>query len=252
MKMKMKLVVFLALMILFASCKKVSSSDDTNTNCPAPDNISIGNSGPVIVGWPIEVSAPSNYVGYYNWFSPAGSPIDQSGFVTTNSYYYYKPVSTYADSGLYKLEITFDGCTRYRGTTQVKIIAPPTPPCSVTNNTSTSSVIGVGGVSYTSYTTLSNPNYIQVSGGGESINFRFPGNTKPRQGVYKTNGYIPSTETQVGCWIMRSPYDFVNMNGQDVYVNTVNGKMQISFCNAQFTNPLGTSVIRISAKITEP
>lgn len=248
--MKTLPIVFLSLIILFTSCKKTSTSNEAN--CPTPEGITPGNNGPIIVGWPIEVSAPGNIIGYYNWFSATRTPLEQSGFVAANSYTLYKAVSTYADSGLYKLEVKFDGCVRYIGTTQVKIIAPPTPICTVPNNTSTSNIIGVGGVTYTGFTTLSNPNYIQCSGGGETLSFRFPGNTTPRQGIYKTNGYIPSTETQVGCWITRTPRDFVNMNGQDVYVNNVNGKLQITFCNAQFTNPLGTSVIRISARVTEP
>jgi hypothetical protein len=246
--MKINFVGLIAMVIILVSCKK---TNDPNADCGDPDTLSVVSNSPVVVGWPIEVSA-GNYIGTYDWVSPSNSPINQSGFVATNSYTYYKSAASFSDSGLYRLEVNYEGCLEYKGSTQIKVIPPPVAPCNITSNTSTSSVVGVGGTIYTSISFGSNGTVVQVTGNGETMNIRFYGSAKPRQGIYKTNGYNSDTEKQVGCWITKFPYDFINQAGQDIYVNTVNGKMQISFCNCQFTNPLGSTIIRISAKITEP
>ncbi len=257
--MKMKLLALFCTTLLFISCKKAATTDDaTNATCPTPDSITPGNNGTnntVVVGWPLELSAPSSYVGYYNWFSPSGGSITQAGFTTPYSNVCYKAVSTFADSGTYKLEVKFDNCVRWAGTTKVKIIAPPTPPCNTTNNTSTSTVIGVGGDTYTNRD-FSNNNVITANPGisDGTLHFYFSGNTPPKPGKYRTNGSdFSSVETEVGCWLSYFPArQFINKANQDVYVNSVNGKLQISFCGCSFTNPLGSAAITISAKITQP
>jgi hypothetical protein len=247
-KMKFKNILFFVTIVLLLSCEK------TNDNpCEAPDTISMINNGPKIIGWPIEISV-SSYSGNYKWVSPNGGTMEQAGFVSIGSNAYRKDVTTYADSGLYRIEIRNEDCLEYIANTQVKLTAAPLAPCSSSNNTSTSTVGGVGGTTYTNISFGNNGNNIQASGAnGETLNIQFAGTIKPREGKYTTTaGSGTLSSFQVSCWITKFPYDFNDMSGQDMFVNNVNGKMQISFCSNQFTNPLGSSVIKVSGKIVEP
>jgi hypothetical protein len=258
--MKNNILTLFFISILFASCKKTTVENDDSTtpgaNCGKIENASISTNSPVVVGWPIEISASSNLYGIYKWVSPVGSSLEQSGFISSYTYAYYKNVASFSDSGTYKLEVKISGCVQDTGTVKIKIIPPPTAPCNITNNTSTSNIIGVGGDTYT-YRDFTNnvvTAYPNIASSEGALHFSFWGNAAPKPGKYKTNGSTFSTvETEVGCWLSYFPgRQFINKVGQDVYVNIVNGKMQISFCNAEFTNPIGTSIIRISTKITQP
>jgi hypothetical protein len=170
--------------------------------------------------------------------------------------YTFKAIASYSDSGTYKLEVKQAECLEAKGTVQIKVIPPPTAPCSVTNNTSTSSVVGVGGDTYSSVSFSNNivTAYPAGSISNGALRFRFWGNVPPKPGKYKTNGgTFSDVEKEVACWIGYFPAtDFICKVGQDVYVTMVNGKMQVSFCSCGFTNPLGSSIITISAKVTQP
>jgi hypothetical protein len=246
--MKYRIFLLVSILFFFSSCKKTG-----NGNCPDPTDITITTNSPVVLGWPIYVSSTATMSYMYHWTGPNGWDINYN-FYASDAYSQQRLNATYADSGLYKLELrNSDGCVVERGTTTIKVIAAPAPPCSITNNSSTSNIIGVGGVTYTNiYFTPSTFYAVQGTGGGQSITMYFQGNVPPKPGVYKTSGYAPTKDTEVGCWITASPYDFINQAGQDVYVNLVGGKTQISFCNCNFTNPLGSTIPKISAKITQP
>ena len=247
--MRKTFAICMLFICFLSSCFKISDKEP----CDLKD-IEVTTNSPVIEGWPIYLSARPSQTESYNWVGPKGkiSPqgYEQNSIQVLNS--------TYADSGIYKLELTNTfGCLEFSRSTLIKVIPPPLAPCVVTNNSSTSTVVGVGGTNYT-YVSFSNNvanAYPVVSSSENALNFRFYGNVTPKPGVYKTTQSINiiDNENQVGCWIRKFPlYEFICLERQDVYVNKVNGKLQISFCNAQFTNPIGTSVIRISAKITEP
>jgi hypothetical protein len=256
-KMKTNILALFLLFALFTSCKKTSTAeDDTTPNCVAPYIASIATNSPVVVGWPIDISTSNNMYGYYTWFSPSGGTLEQKGFTSSSFYGYYKSAASFSDSGTYRLEVKINGCLQDSGNFKIKIIAPPTPPCTTTNNTSTSNVIGVGGDTYTSRDFNNNviTAYPSIGSSEGALHFSFWGNTAPKPGKYKTNGSTFSgVETEVGCWLTYFPgRQFINKANQDVYVNMVNGKMQISFCSCGFTNPIGASAITISARITQP
>lgn len=244
----MNKIILFAAIVLLAACEK-------NEEPCVLKNVEVTTNSPVIVGWPIYIKTRSTQTETYKWIAPNGSTIspggyDQSTFQILNA--------AYSDSGNYRLEITNTfGCFEYKGNSNVKIIAPPSAPCNVPNNTSTSNVIGLGDETYISvqysYNTFNA--YPLVASSNRSLHFKFFGNLPPKPGIYKTvyNTVSIENEGEVGCWISTFPLnEYVNKASQNVYVNKVNGKLQISFCNAQFTNPIGTASIVISAKITEP
>lgn len=249
MKIYQTAIALLLSSILF-SCKKASTTDD----CPAAGNVEIVTNSPVIEGWPLTLTTADDMSFLYKWEGPNGFSIDYN-FHSSEAYRQGKLVTTMADAGVYKVQRRYgDGCVFDEGTATVQIITAPNPPCTVAMNTSTSNVVGVGGSSYSNIYYYGGGGIftLQATGGGESITFHFNGDTPPKPGVYKTSGYFATDEATVGMYITASPYDFINTSGQDVYVTKVNGKTSVTFCNCIFTNPLGSTVIKISANLTEP
>jgi hypothetical protein len=247
-KNSFKLFLAITLIITLFSCKKEKEE------CGVIITSTIDSNGPVIVGYPIEISTTSYDGRYSTWRTPSGGTLEEAGFIQIGNEKYRKEVASYSDSGIYKVELFYRSCAQYAGSTLIKVTAPPLPPCNVANNTSTSTVVGVGGNAYSYVYITNNGSSISASGNNETLNLRFPNNVRPRNGIYITSGASGPTQstTEVSCWISSGAYNFANQAGQSIYVNTINGKMQIGFCNSLFTNPLGTSIIRISAKLTEP
>jgi hypothetical protein len=127
----------------------------------------------------------------------------------------------------------------------------------VNNNSSTSTLIGVGGINYTYVSSGSSGSTysIQASSGSQAITFNFNGDHIPLPGVYKSeSAYFPSggVMNKVGVYIGTGFQDFVIKPNFDIYVNKVNGQTVISFCSAGFNNPVGSTNIVVSAKITIP
>jgi hypothetical protein len=246
--MKKAVVISMIFITLLSSCDKISDKEP----CILKD-IEVTTNSPVIEGWPIYLSTRPSQTESFNWQGPNGK-ITTSG--AQNSIQVLN--AAFSDSGIYKVELTNTfGCLEYTRSTIIRVIPAPFAPCTVTNNTSTSTVIGVGDESYTyvSFTNNIAIGYPNIASSYNTLIFNFFGNAIPKQGVYKTTGgmYSLNKETEVGCFINAFPTTyFINKEGQNIYVNKVNGKLQISFCNADFTNPIGTSAIKISAKITEP
>lgn len=237
----------IAFLSIFISCEKFSDKEPCELK-----NIQITSNSPVIEGWPIYLSTRPSQTERFNWAGPKGQITTQGA---QNDIQVLN--SKLSDSGSYSVIVTNTfGCTEYNGNTFVKVVPPPSAPCNIANNTSTSSVIGIGDNTYTyvSFTNNTAIAYPYLGSGSQALQFRFFGNTAPKPGLYKTSGglYSLDKENEVGSYISAFPNDFVNKQGQDVYVTRVNGKLQIAFCNCQFTNPLGSSVIKITAKITAP
>ncbi len=234
------------------SCKKNGTMD--NNNCPDIGKVEIITNSPVIEGWPLTLSTQDDMSFLYKWTGPNNWGIDYV-IHSNQAQLQGKLITTMADAGVYRIQRRYgDGCVYDTGSAIVQIISPPLPPCSVANNRSTSNVIGVGGVSYSNIYFHGGGGIftIQSSAGGQTITYNFNGDMPPKPGIYKTSGYFAKDEATVGIYITASPYDFINNSGQDVYVNKVNGKTHVTFCNCVFTNPLGSTVIKISSKITEP
>jgi hypothetical protein len=248
----MKKLAFLSVLFLclFTACDKVNDDEPCTTKY-----IAVESNSPVIEGWPIYLSSAASSTGSFKWIGPKGVINSASGFPN----YIQVLNSTYQDSGSYRLEITNGyGCLEYRNFTNIKVIPPPPPPCNVPANTSTSNIIGLGNETYinVSFTNNKADAYPFSGSSDKSIHFRFYGNQPPKPGKYKT---LQSTlgvvdkENQVGIWISTFPLnEYVCKEFQDVYVNKVNGKLQISFCNADFTNPIGSTAIKISSRIVQP
>ncbi len=66
-------------------------------------------------------------------------------------------------------------------------------------------------------------------------------------------GFSADNYTQVGLYINTGTYQFVTNSDQNLYVNKVNGKLEVTFCSIVFNNPFDLSYpITISARIIEP
>ena len=248
---KQAVLVVICLYTFLLSCTKSSS-------CPDPGGLIINQNGPVIAGWPLHLEADIQSTEFlYRWYGPNGWT---KIYETYASDAYLQGIEniTAAGAGEYKLKlIDENGCVAYEGSTTVEVIAAPAPPCNIAANTSSSSVTGVGDYNfvYRSFS-ASSGNYLisgQETVPGDYLRFAFVGNDLPLPGIYKTNGYFGLEQGKVGLFINAGTYDFVANPDQNVYVNKVNNKIEISFCSVQFNNPLSPAhPIIISAKIVEP
>ena len=244
---------FILLSTLFcsSSCKK-----EKKEHC-SEDSTFVGLSyeGPVVKGWPLVLKTAYYNTGYsYRWKGPNGWSME-----TTASMDNYEPNKITIDpadinhSGKYYVEIIEDGCVIERGSVNVEVIEPPLPPCTIANNSSTTTLGGVGGTSYSMVSHTEGIYYSVYASGpiNQTINFVFKGEPKP--GMYLAHqGYLPDESNEVAVYIQYGFYDFFLEIYYTVYVNEVNGKLQFSFCNGHFTNPVGDDPIIISAKVTLP
>jgi len=232
-----------------ASCKK-------KQDCSEPEPIQLTANTPVYEGWPLYLTTESSESYTYTWSGPNG---------WHKEYDYYSNMSggeiidsmTAAKAGRYVVDLKSDGCIVKRGIVDVTISPVPAPPCNVANNSSTTNLGGVGGMTYTYVSSgASGSTYgVQASSGSQAITFNFNGDHVPLPGVYKSeSGYYPSSGNmnKVGVYIGTGFQDFIIKPDFDIYVNKVNGHTVISFCSAGFNNPVSSTNIVISAKITIP
>ncbi len=244
-------VIFILFILGFSACKK-------QEQCPPTGSITLTSSNTVYVGSAINLKANTS-IGYtYKYTGPNGF---EKVFGHTN---YSGDVmilnATPAMGGIYTLEEYSDeGCVVSRGSVDVPVLAVPNAPCSPTNNTSTSNVIGAGDFTfnYVSFTGSANMYIVsgsEVLGGGAAfMRFAFMGSDMPKDGIYKTDPtYFSTAEGRVGLFVQNGPYDFGAAPFQDVYVKRVNGKLQITFCQLSFSNPIGSTPIKVSCRITQP
>jgi hypothetical protein len=186
----------------------------------------------------------------YRWTGPNGFLVNYD-YYSSSAYSQGKLTTVLADSGVYKVEmIDAEGCVAREGTALVKIISTPAPPCSLPANASVAVTGFLGGSSFTPY--VIGGNYVEAHGNGETLKLNFDINiTEPKPGIYKSSGYFARNEKEVGVWIKVGFTDFLSM-GQDVYVSTVGGKLDISFCSHVFSNPVSSTPLKVSARIVEP
>lgn len=243
-------LVLISTLFFLNSCKK-----KTEECSETPEPVSMSSNGPVVEGWPLVLTTANYEDGYtYRWKGPNGWSAE-----TTLSPDCYEPYKVTIDSasinasGNYLVELLHEGCVVNRGSVNVQVIAPPTPPCSITNNSSTTTLGGVGGISYPIVSHTGGINYsVYATNGNQTINFVFK-NGEPKPGMYLVeSGYFPSENDRVSVYIQAGFYDFFMESYYTVYVNKVNGKLQFSFCNGHFSNPVGSTPVIISAKVTLP
>jgi hypothetical protein len=252
--MKNLTLVITGILLFFSSCKKIESITNDDNQCPAKENIEIVTNSPVVAGWPLTISTMQSMAYMYKWTGPNGFSADYNYF-SSEAYRQGKLVTTFADSGIYKVQLrSTEGCIVYEGSVRVQIIDAPTAPCNVANNSSVSSVVGVGGSDYTSVSGSGSGGIytLDASGGGETMTIRFNGDNEPTPGIYTSSGgYFAMEDEKAGIFISTGLYSFVMHPDFDIYVNKVGGKLQVSFCNCSFSNPLGSTAINISAKVTD-
>lgn len=245
-------ILILILALFFNSCKKQNKEECSGN----PDPISLSSNSPVIAGWPLVLTASNYENGYsYRWKGPNGWSAETS--FGNNNYEPYKITKdsvSVTDSGTYHVELIQDGCVIGSGSVNVQVIEPPLPPCSISNNSSTTTLGGVGGVTYSVVSHSGGINYsVYATNGSQTINFTFNDGEEPKPGMYLVEGgYYPSEKDHVSVYIQAGFYDFFMESYYTVYVNKVNGKLQFSFCNGHFSNPVGSTPVIISAKVTLP
>lgn len=242
--------MLLSSFFLIVSCKKKDCSDDSS------EIIQLTANTPVYEGWPLYLTTESNESCTYEWTGPNGWHKNYDYYSNMNGSEIIESM-TQDKAGKYAVYLRSEGCVVKRAMVDVVISPVPAPPCNTANNTSTTNLGGVGGVTYTYVSSSSSGSTynIQASNASQAITFNFNGDHVPLPGVYKTeSGYYPSSDAmnKVGVYIGTGFYDFVIKPDFDVYVNKVNGKTVISFCSAGFNNPVGSTNVVISAKVTLP
>lgn len=204
---------------------------------------------PLYKGWPLYVRTESGPNYFYRFQGPKQGEVKMD-----NNYVYYQQVSTDEDAGLYTVDLLFNGkCIEKQGKVFVTFDTPPAPPCNVPTNTSTTSTIGIGGVSYGYVSEVNGSTYsIKGHGNNQSLVFTFNHDFKVTPGVYKSIiGSTPNHYNEVNVQI--TGYQYYSMkSGYDVYVNEVNGKLEFSFCNANFTYLSSNPDVIVSAKLKQP
>jgi hypothetical protein len=245
--MKIKILFSCVIIFIFISCKK-------DINCGDTYNIQISTNSPVIVGWPIYLNTTSDEANLFHWTGPNGWDVNYE-IHSTDASSQQKAIANLADAGLYKVELrSSEGCIIFRGTTNVQVIPPPAAPCTITNNSCSSNTTGFSVNNYTYINFSNNESTVEASGSSNNqvLKFRFKRNQIPKPGIYKSSGYSSDDDVNVGCWISAFPNDFMCQPNQSIYVNRINGKLQVAFCNLEFSNPIGSSILKVSAKVTNP
>lgn len=234
--------LFIVIVIAACSCKKQSNCSTSNTT--------ITTNSPVVEGWPLYMSSFESVEYLYEWTGPNGFHISYEVFSTTANRQGKESV-TAADAGTYTVKMrNRNGCVEYEGSVDVAVITAPEAPCEVPVNSTISSLAGVGGSHYTD-DTLDISEYLydlSVFNATEAMVIRFT--KEPKPGVYLTSGmYSPISGDKASVYIISGFYDFVMEADHKVYVTKTNGKLNFSFCNAKFSNPLSSSPLIISARI---
>jgi hypothetical protein len=233
---------FIVIVIVACSCKK-------QPNCSA-SKISITTNSPVVEGWPLYLSSMESVEYLYEWSGPNGFHISYNVFSTTANRQGKENV-TAEDAGTYTVKMrNRDGCVEYEGSVDVSVIPAPEAPCDVPVNSTISSVAGVGGSNYTGDSLdVSDDIYdLGVFNATEEMVIRFT--KEPKPGVYLSSGvYSPLSDDKAAIYIISGFYDFLMEVGYKVYVTKTNGKLNFSFCNAKFLNPVSASPLIISARI---
>lgn len=243
--MNRKLVVLVMIVLSVLGCKKEECTGS---------GLYVNSSGPVYEGWPLELYFEANQhyeteVSGPNGFKQVYNPGKTDGTVLIN------PTTT-SNAGKYTVNQYSDNCLVSSGSTTVKILPTPSPNCSIANNTGSTTIGGFGGPVFSFVTANSGPNGYSVIGyynTYNSLNFQFK--SKPLPGIYKSRGsYYPDTDSDNQCAVRlgTSMSQTFILNGQDIYVTEQNGKLTVTMCPSEFSNPVSTTPLYISAQLVEP
>lgn len=247
--MKISVLTAIAILLLFSSCEKKPA-------CAGSLTLTANTLTPT-VGDNIVITAPdrgtTNVV--YQWNGPGTNLTNQSNTLEISGI-------KLSQSGVYSVNEGNSDCNTSLGDTiRINVqLKQETPPCTSTNNTATPSSIPA-----TTFTTVNKSfsstwNTIALEASGS---FGYPsytvlfnsynGNTEPRDGVYTTTDvaiFNPLQEpNEVSVSFIYSSNYFHCRPGNKVYVSHVNGKLQVSFCNLEFSSP--PFVTSVSARITQ-
>lgn len=203
---------------------------------------------PLYKGFPLRLYTESSTSYFYRFRGPNHLDIN-----TSNESTYYVHSSTDADTGFYTVQISNNDCVIKDGKVRVVFDTPPAPPCAIANNTSTTNTVGIGGVSYgyVSMDLFGSPKIVGQAS-NQSLHIQFQHDFTPKPGVYNsTMDNSPDAPNEVYVYIIKSQ-TYVMLSGTSVYINEVNGKLQVSFCNADFSYSTSSPNVTISAKLTVP
>lgn len=195
----------------------------------------------------IKLSVQDIFNAGYNW----SGPNNFSSFLREPEIKFATPQM----GGLYTVYYNKNGCQSTSKSIQINIIAP-TPPCSVSNNTLQTNNYG-GKVYDSRFTSVISDNYTfqsNSSNGGGGLRIEFSTQTKPVSGLYKVvTTYSLSTQNEVKLDGSFSGNYFTSNSSGNVYVSyDTNGKMNVKFCNINFSFPtVPGSSFSGSANITE-
>lgn len=245
-----KIFILLTVSLLF-SCSEPTQTDvnvNTNSNqpCQIEDPIPVAESQNVFLADKIKLSVQDNIYREFYWTGPNGFTSN----LREPEIYFATPEM----SGLYYIYYKDNNCISQTKSIQINVITP-TATCTVTNNTMQTSIYG--NKQYNSIYTLNNSDYytlnVSSSNGGGDLYVNFSTQTKPVAGIYKlVNSYslIQQNEAQL-TGVLNNNY-IVASNGNIIISYGSNGKMNVKFCNLNFTNPSGyMSNFTASANITE-
>jgi len=243
-------IYLIAATLFFISCSAPSTTEENSNTDQNPCNIEVpvpsAEAQTVFQAETIRLSVQDNIYRQYFWTGPNG--------FTSNERQPEIRFATSAMSGLYNVYFKDYDCVSQTKSIQINVVAP-TSPCSVTNNNMQTSIYGnkVYGSIYnytgTGYYTLK----ASSSSGGGDLDVEFSTLTKPVPGLYKIVGsYSLTQQNEVKVdGVFSSAY--IVATGGNVYVTfDSNGKMNVKFCNINFTNPSAyISNFTASANITE-
>lgn len=233
--------ILMAITIAVACMQACSSKDFDHCDESLVPTVTVDQQ--VIAGSTINLSVSGiDNVHMYNWRGPNKFfSHDQNPQVTNASA---------ASAGRYTVDvITNDGCILTTTSDSVKV-ASATPPCKLTNNyaefsnTFDISYYWVGGsVNGGSY-------FVEANGSGGDLDMEFAGTNRPGIGLYSIQplggiwgpGNVRISLTNSG-WLWYP-------SGGKVYVNAVNGKLIVSFCNIEFSSNGYKSII--NCQVTVP
>lgn len=235
-------IIIPAIAIAFVCMQACSSKDFEHCDEKLVPRVTIDSQ--VIAGATINLSVTGiDNVYMYNWRGPNKFSSHEQNPVVSNASAF--------NAGRYTVDvITKDGCI-YTATTDSVKVGAATPPCTLINNyaefsnTFDVSFYYVGGyISGGSY-------FVDANGSGGDLDMEFSGASRPVTGVYSVQSFGEAWGAgYVRMSITNSGWSWNPASGSKVYVNTVSGKLVVSFCNTDFSS--NGYKTKINCQVTVP
>jgi hypothetical protein len=243
------------LSLSMVSCTKINdavnnasgNNQDTTTICGKIRNVKIKPVASVTEGGTISLNADDAQDAMYFWSGPDNfQSYDQNNTISDIDY---------TQMGWYYLNVTAQECSSTAFDSVYVNVAFPqgTPSCSLTNNVVTFD--GLPDQDFTSGVSLDLPagDYTLEgsSDAGDITIILNPYwlNSQPADGVYQTTSIQSFDYTNIGQIFIsdvNSDIYFVAAPNKPVYVSHVNGKLQISFCDINFSGDNGQQSFTVS------